>query len=101
MFPTLLSLLREQYANDPAASQSARQIAQAVVDGARDRSLDRHLRPVIDQQRRTEPLNELRKRKRIKPPTPRKLRRAPPPRLLYGGGRKKNAENLRSAQPTR
>ncbi|MBK6532091.1 MAG: hypothetical protein IPF99_21565 [Deltaproteobacteria bacterium] len=100
MFPTMLALLREQYGRDPAASQSARQIAQAVIDGANDRSRARHLRPVIDQQRRTEPLQQTRRRRRVAPKAPRKLRRAPPPKLLYGGS-KKCVENLTAPPPPR
>ena len=98
MFPTLLALLREQYGRDPTARQSAQKIAQAVIDGANDRSRDRHLRPLIDQQQRTEPLQQTRRRRRTAPKKPRKLRRAPPPKLLYGGS-KKRAGNLTAPQP--
>src|SRR5580698_4608119 len=47
MFPTLLALVRQQYCGDPAAAQSALQIATAILDGARDRSRDRHLRSLL------------------------------------------------------
>jgi hypothetical protein len=100
MFPTMLALLRQQYGRDPAASQSARQIAQAVIDGANDRSRDRHLRPAIDQQQRSEPLQHTRRRRRLVAKAPRKLRRAPPPKLLYGGS-KKFGENLTAPSPPR
>jgi hypothetical protein len=83
MFPTLLGLLRQQYAVDPAALVSAQAIAQAVIDGARDRSHDRHLRPLLDLQRRTDPLTRTRRRQRRAPRPPRKPRRAAPPKLLY------------------
>ena len=83
MFPSLLGLLRQQYAADPAASVTCRQIAQAVIDGALDRSRDRHLRPVLDLQRRTAPLTCVRKRRRKAQRIPRKPRRAPPPKVIY------------------
>jgi hypothetical protein len=75
MFPTLLALLRHQYAGEAAATPAAHQIAAAILDGARDRSRDRHLRPLLDLQRRTEPLDQVRRRRRRPPPPVRKPRR--------------------------
>jgi len=98
MFPTLLGLVRQQYARDPAETVSAELIAQAVIDGARDRSRDAHLRPLLDLQKRTAPLTRTRRRRRKAPRPVRKPRRAPPPKLLCGGTPSARVENLRSTQ---
>ena len=84
MFPTLLALVRQQYLQDPAVTQTATALAAAVLDGARDRSRDRHLRPFLDQQRRTAPLTHVRRRARPRPRVPRKARRVAPAKLLCG-----------------
>jgi len=90
----MLLLLRQQSDGQTiAAMQSAELIAHSVIDGARNRAKDRHLRTVLDQQQRTESLHSLRRRRRRAPPTPRKPRRAPPPALLYEIPRG-TAENL-------
>lgn len=95
MFPTLLGLLRQQYADDPGAMISCQQIAQAVIDGARDRSRDRHLRPLLEVQRRAEPLTQTRRRRRRAPRPTAKSRRAQPPKILYEKSREA-VENLPS-----
>jgi hypothetical protein len=54
-------LVRESYESKPRSARThARQIASAIVSGARDRSQDPHLRPLRDQQRRTMPLTKKR-----------------------------------------
>ena len=45
----------------------AQKIVNAVLDGARDRSRDKHPRPVIDQQQRTMPLTRARIRLKERP----------------------------------
>ena len=84
MFPTMLLLLRQQYARDRDAIDAARTIAQGVIAGTQDRSGDRHLRPLLDLQRRDEPLRRLRRRASKKTAPPRKARRVEAPRLLCG-----------------
>ena len=64
-YPALLALVAAGYTaarND--AREAAVQIAETILRGARDRSRDAHLRPILDQQRRTESLTRLRKRRR-------------------------------------
>jgi hypothetical protein len=98
MFPTLLSLVQQQWHGERvAAARSAQRIAHAVLDGARDRSRDPHVRPLQDQQQRTDALHHVRKRPRprkkarpaVTAPSPsrrrKRRRRLLPPRFLCGG----------------
>ena len=60
-FPALVDLAKAVHAGDRLGlRRAARAIAQAILDGARDRGTDPLLRSAIDQQRRTEPLTRLR-----------------------------------------
>jgi hypothetical protein len=60
-FASLITLAKAVYAADRLAlRRAARDIAQAVLDGARDRGTGPMVRSVIDQQRRTAPLTRLR-----------------------------------------
>jgi hypothetical protein len=64
-YPALLRLVAAGYTGARAAGRDAAvEIAETILRGARDRSRDAHLRPVLDQQRRTESLTRLRKRRR-------------------------------------
>jgi len=59
----LIALVRSGYLGEPAAARAAAtRVATGILRGARDRSRDPHIRPVLDQQQRTEPLTRVRKR---------------------------------------
>jgi hypothetical protein len=61
VFPQLVELVRAAARDDRRACQRASlAIADAVLDGARDRGSGKFLRSLIDQQRRHESLNKLR-----------------------------------------
>lgn len=63
-FPRLVDLIAGVYdGNRPRIRHAALALADAVLDGARDRSADPFLRSLIDQQRRTEPLQRTRPRR--------------------------------------
>lgn len=56
-------LVRSAYCDEPAAARAAaRRVATGILRGARDRSRDPHIRPLLDQQLRTEPMIGVRKR---------------------------------------
>jgi hypothetical protein len=60
----LIELVGSVYAGDRArVRRAARALADAVLDGARDRGTDPFARSLIDQQRRTEPLRRTRARR--------------------------------------
>lgn len=60
-FPALVDLAKAVHAGDRLGlRRAALAIAQAVLDGARDRGTGPMVRSVIDQQRRTDPLTRLR-----------------------------------------
>ncbi|MGZ5165732.1 MAG: hypothetical protein ACXWJH_04285 [Hyphomicrobium sp.] len=60
-FPALVDLAKAVHAGDRLGlRRAARAIAQAILDGARDRGTGPFLRSAIDQQRRTDPLTRLR-----------------------------------------
>lgn len=60
-YAELLGLVAALYAgNRLRLRRSARAIAEAILDGARDRGSGPRVRSVIDQQRRTAPLTRLR-----------------------------------------
>lgn len=60
-FPALVALATAVYSADRlGVRRAARTIAQAILDGARDRGSGSLVRSVIDQQRRTESLTRLR-----------------------------------------
>jgi hypothetical protein len=62
-FPVLLSLVRAGYEGDlPAVRTASTELATDVLRCSRDRSRDRHLRPLLDQQRRTDSLTKPRLR---------------------------------------
>jgi hypothetical protein len=62
VFPQMINLVLAIHAGDRTAMRRAsRAIASAILDGARDRSREAIVRTRIDQQRRTEPLQRLRK----------------------------------------
>jgi hypothetical protein len=59
--PALIALVRALYTGDSLGlRRAARQIASAILDGARDRGSGTMVRSVIDQQRRAVPLRRLR-----------------------------------------
>jgi len=61
MFPALVDLAKAMHAGDRLGlRRAALAIAQAILDGARDRGTGPVVRSVIDQQRRTGPLTRLR-----------------------------------------
>ena len=61
--PALVVLVRSAYCDDPAAARAAAgRVAAGILRGARDRSRDPHIRPLLDQQLRTEPMTDVRKR---------------------------------------
>jgi hypothetical protein len=61
MFPALVALAKAVYAGDRLGlRRSARAIAQAILDGARDRGTGPLVRSVIHLQRTTDPLTRLR-----------------------------------------
>jgi len=63
-FPSLIDLLGGVYDTDRVrVRRAALALADAILDGARDRSADPFLRTRIDQQRRTEPLQRTRARR--------------------------------------
>jgi len=65
--PAVLALVRAGYEGDaPAVRSTALSIATDILRCSRDRARDRHLRPLYDQQRRTEPLTATRRRTRRK-----------------------------------
>lgn len=60
-FPELCALVRAHYQGDHLGiRRSTRALASGILRGARDRSRDRPLRTLHDQQSRTEPLRRLR-----------------------------------------
>jgi hypothetical protein len=60
-FSSLLDLTRSiSSADRPALRGACGMIADAILDGARDRGTGTHVRSAIDQQRRTAPLTRLR-----------------------------------------
>lgn len=60
-YAALIALVRAAGQETPTAVRAhARLIASMILGGARDRSRDAHLRPLLDQQRRTESLREKR-----------------------------------------
>lgn len=60
---SLVAIVRQTYLDNPrAAHKAAVDLATGVLRGARDRSRDSYPRPVIDQQRRTDPLPSARER---------------------------------------
>lgn len=69
VFPCLIELTRAVDNTDRSAMRhAARVIANAVLDGARDRGRGQHVRSVVDQQRRTEPLTRMRPSRRGRTP---------------------------------
>lgn len=67
-FSDLVTLVRASAEERPnVVRTSSNSLARHILRGARDRSRDRHLRPLLDHQRRTQSLRE-----------PRPLRRRPP-----------------------
>jgi hypothetical protein len=63
--PAVLTLVRAGHEGDPAAARGAAiEIATDVLRCSRDRSRDQHLRPLLDQQRRTDSLTKPRVRPR-------------------------------------
>jgi hypothetical protein len=63
-FPAVVALVASTYDGDRlAARRAARQLADAILDGARDRGTGPLVRSLVDQQRRTEPLRAMRPRR--------------------------------------
>jgi hypothetical protein len=63
-FPRLIDLIAGAYDGDrPRVRRAARALAEAVLDGARDRGAGPLVRSLIDQQRRSEPLCHTRPRR--------------------------------------
>lgn len=60
-FPALIAVAKAQYNGDRLGlRRAARDLAQGILDGARDRGTGPLVRSVIDQQRRIDPLTRLR-----------------------------------------
>ena len=76
----LVAIVRHGYLDDPRAAHAAAvDLATGVLRGARDRSRDSDPRPLIEQQRRIDPLTSVRERKRARPAKPFKATKAKDP----------------------
>jgi hypothetical protein len=63
--PAVLTLVRAGHEGDGFRARKASiDIATDILRCSRDRSRDPHQRPLVDQQRRTEPLTRVRRRRR-------------------------------------
>ena len=80
-FASLVALVRAAAeANSIGAREASHSVARHILRGARDRSRDRHLRPLLDHQRRTGSLSQPRPARRRRP-TPTVLASAPASRV--------------------
>jgi hypothetical protein len=98
-FSSLVWLVQYGYEGHPGAARAqARLIASAILQGARDRSHDPHLRTLQDQQRRSAPLHKKRPtRKKVARVSPRVRKVAIPPSAPQANGAQRAAAQLHAS----